>query len=299
MPEKELTLREMVEWGADRFEEAGLCFGHGTENALDEAAWLTAWALEVTPDYDGVDVERLLTEDEMQRISRLYQRRIEERRPAAYLIQEAWFAGLPFYVDERVLVPRSPIAELIHDGFQPWLGDQPVERILEIGTGSGCIAIACALTFPDARVDAVDISPDALAVAEKNRQRYGLETRLDLIQSDLFDALAGKKYDIIVSNPPYVDAEDMRNRPAEFHHEPELGLAAGEDGLDLVVPMLAQAGDYLQPGGIVVIEVGNSQTALEERFPDVPFTWLEFEYGGQGVFMLDAATLAAHRDSFK
>lgn len=298
-PEQAMSLRQMVEWGAGQFEQTGLYFGHGTDNALDEAAYLAAYAVGVRPDYDGVDIEQQLTDKEKLAIHELFERRITERRPAAYLINEAWFAGLAFYVDERVLVPRSPIAELIEDGFQPWLGEKVVEHILEIGTGSGCIAIACALAFPEASVDATDISPDALAVAGLNRGHYQLEERLELLQSDLFSALQGRRYDIIVSNPPYVDAEDMSELPDEFRHEPELGLTAGEEGLDLVVPMLAQASDHLNPGGILVVEVGNSWEALERRFPEVPFTWLEFEHGGHGVFVLDAKTLAAHRHVFE
>jgi len=298
-PAGKFSLRQMVEWGAGLLDDAGLFFGHGTDNALDEAAYLAAYALDITPDYADVDLDRLLSEEEKQRILELYQRRIQGRKPAAYLIHEAWFAGMPFYVDERVLVPRSPIAELIADGFQPWLGEHTVARILDIGTGSGCIAIACAHAFPEAKVDAVDVSADALAVAEVNRQRYQLMAQLELLQSDLFSALHGRHYDIIVSNPPYVDAEDMANVPEEFRHEPELGLAAGKEGLDLVVPMLAQASDYLNPGGILVVEVGNSAVALEARFPEVPFTWIEFEHGGAGVFMLEAQALAAYRHHFK
>ena len=299
LPEQDMSLRQMVEWGAEQFDAAGLYFGHGTDNAVDEAAWLVAHVLGVPPDYAGVDIDRPLNHSEKTAILALFQRRVSERKPAAYLIKEAWFAGMPFYVDERVLVPRSPIAELIGHGFQPWLGDRPVERILEIGTGSGCIAIACALAFPGAKVDAADVSAEALAVANINRKHYELADRLELIQSDLFSALQGRRYDIIVSNPPYVDAEDMAGLPEEFRHEPELGLAAGMDGLDLVVPMLAQAGDYLKPGGLLVVEVGNSWQALEARFPEVPFTWLEFEHGGHGVFLLDATTLAAYRHEFE
>ena len=298
LPRDDMTLRQIVEWGAAQFEQAGLYFGHGTDNALDEAAWLAAYAMGVRPDYEGVDIEQQPTAPEKTALLDLYQRRIHERKPAAYLINEAWFAGLAFYVDERVLIPRSPIAELIEDGFQPWLGNQPVRHILEIGTGSGCIAIACALAFAEARVDATDISQDALAVAGLNRSHYQLEDRLELLQSDLFSALHGRHYDIIVSNPPYVDAEDMNDLPAEFRHEPELGLTAGVEGLDLVIPMLAQASDYLNPNGILVVEVGNSMQALQARFPEVPFTWLEFEHGGQGVFLLDAQTLATHRHVF-
>lgn len=297
--QQDMNLRQIVAWGAGQFEQAGLYFGHGTDNALDEAAWLAAHALGVRPDYEGVDLDRPLNGQEKAAIIALFQERLIKRIPAAYLTREAWFAGLSFYVDDRVLVPRSPIAELIEEGFQPWLGEHPVSRILEIGTGSGCIAIACALAFPAAKVDATDISPDALAVAHLNRQRYQLEARLELIQSDLFSALRGRRYDIIVSNPPYVDARDMADLPAEFRHEPELGLAAGTAGLDLVVPMLAQAGEYLNPGGILVVEVGNSWQALEARFPEVPFTWLEFEHGGQGVFVLEAATLVEFRHVFE
>ncbi len=293
-----MSLHQIVEWGAEQFEQAGIYFGHGTDNALDEAAWLMANALGVRPDYEDVDVERSLSEQEQATILGLYQRRMSERKPAAYLIKEAWFAGLSFYVDERVLVPRSPIAELIVDGFLPWLGEHPVAGILEIGTGSGCIAIACALAFPEAKVDAADISEDALAVAGVNRSHYQLEDRLELVQSDLFSALQGRCYDIIVSNPPYVDARDMADLPEEFRHEPELGLRAGGNGLDLVIPMLAEASDYLNSGGILVVEVGNSMAALQELFPYVPFTWLEFEHGGQGVFMLDAESLLAHRHLF-
>lgn len=298
LPEDGMSLRQMVEWGADQFEAAKLYFGHGTDNAMDEAAWLTASALGVRPDYDGVDVERLLSTQEQEVIVALFERRISERKPAAYLIHEAWFAGLAFYVDERVLIPRSPIAELIENGFQPWLGNHPAGHILEIGTGSACIAITCALAFPEAKVDATDISEDALAVAGQNRSRYQLEDQLELLKSDLFSALSGRRYDIIVSNPPYVDAEDMAALPEEFRHEPELGLTAGDDGLDLVTPMLAQASGYLNPGGILVVEVGNSMEALQARFAEVPFTWLEFEYGGQGVFVLDAETLATYGQVF-
>ena len=299
LPQQDISLRQIVEWGAEQFDAAGLYFGHGTDNALDELAWLVAHVLKLPLDYEGVDVERLLSDTEKSSILTLMEKRIQERKPLAYLIHEAWFYGLPFYVDERVLVPRSPIAELIADGFQPWLGDHNVGHILEIGAGSACIAIACALAFPNARVDAADISADAMDVARINQQRYELEDRLELIQSDLFSALQGRRYDIIVSNPPYVDAEDMASLPEEFRHEPELGLTAGQDGLELVIPMLAQASDYLNPDGILIVEVGNSQPALEQRFPEVPFMWLEFEYGGQGVFMLDAATLAKHRHEFE
>jgi len=287
------TIRELVLAGESAFEAAELYYGHGTDNALDEAAYLTAYALGIAPDYVDVDIDAVVTEEQHNRAQQLFQTRIDSRKPAAYLIHEAWFAGLPFYVDERVLVPRSPIAELIIEQFQPWIDPGRVTRILDLCTGSGCIAIASALAFPGAQVDATDISTDALEVARENVQRHQLQQQVRVIQSDLFASLEGEKYDVIVSNPPYVDAEDMAALPAEYRHEPELGLAAGAQGLDLVIPMLKQATAHLNPGGIIIVEVGNSAEALEERLPHIPFTWLEFSEGGDGVFLLEAETLAS------
>lgn len=292
------NLRDMIYFGAAEFDSASLYFGHGTDNALDEAAYLAFFALNQTPDFSDEKLDMNLSEENIATINTLFQKRIESRKPAAYLTHEAWFARLPFYVNENVLVPRSPIAELIEEQFQPWVAPDNVNRILDLCTGSGCIAIACAMAFPESQVDAADISKDALEVAEKNKAKHHLEDRLNIIESDLFSNLQGRRYDLIVSNPPYVDAEDMSNLPDEYRHEPELGLTAGETGLDLVIPMLRDAKHHLNKEGVLIIEVGNSEVALAERFPEVPFMWLSFEHGGEGVFMLDAKDVEKYHDVF-
>lgn len=287
------TIRDLIRWGASRMNEAGLHFGHGTDNAIDEAAALVLHALHLPPDVHVEYFQSSVTPAEKQAALGLLERRITERKPAAYLTHRAWFMSLPFYVDERVLVPRSPLAELIDRHFAPWLPDsRKVEHILDLGAGSGCIGIACAYAFPDARVDLVDVSAEALEVARRNVAEHGLEEQVEVIQSDLFSALKGRHYDLIVSNPPYVGLEELDTLPAEYHHEPRLGLAAGEEGLDVVVEILRQAADHLKRDGLLIVEVGNAQYALCEAFPEVPFTWLEFERGGHGVFLLNAAQVS-------
>ncbi len=280
------AVRDFIRLGASLFNRAGLHFGHGTDNALDEAVWLVLHALHLPPDLPVEYFDARLTGAEKRAVMALFQRRVEERLPVPYLINSAWFAGLEFYVDERVLIPRSPIAELIEQGFSPWIEPDRVNRVLDLCTGGGCIAVACAMAFPQAAVDASDLSTAALEVAEINVERHHLQEQLELVHSDLFENLQGRRYDIIVSNPPYVDGRDMAALPAEFRHEPELALAAGDDGLDIVRRILEQASQHLNPGGILVVEVGNSEQALVDAFPELPFVWLEFERGGDGVFLL-------------
>ncbi|TAA43802.1 50S ribosomal protein L3 N(5)-glutamine methyltransferase [Corallincola spongiicola] len=292
------TIGDLIRWSVSRFNDAQIFCGHGTDNSWDEAVALVLQSVHLPIDSDPSVQHAGLTRSEKQRIVERVVKRIVDRVPVPYLTNRAWFAGLEFYVDERVLVPRSPMAELIEQGFQPWLKAMPM-RVLDMCTGSGCIAIAMAHAFEDAEVDAADISTDALQVAEINIQNYGLEDRVFPLQSDLFNDLQGQKYDLIVSNPPYVDAEDLAEMPDEFQHEPELGLASGNDGLELTRQMLAEAADHLNEDGILIVEVGNSQIHLMDQFPEIPFTWLSFERGGDGVFMLEYDQLKQYQAQFK
>ena len=289
------TIRDFVRWGATSMAAAGLSHGHGMDSALDEAAYLAAWVTRFAPRLPDSMLDARLTADERRRLAELLRRRVEDRVPAAYLTGETWFAGLRFAVDERVLIPRSPIAELIEGGFQPWLtADNP--RILDLCTGSGCIAIACAVWL-DAEVDAADISPAALAVAQANAREHHAAVRF--LQSDLFDALAGVGYDLIVSNPPYVPDEEWHSLPPEFHHEPDLALRSGPDGLDIPLRILDQAAAHLNEGGVLVMELGSAAPALEELLPKLPVTWLDFERGGAGVLLVSRDELRASRDELR
>ncbi|ADC72336.1 protein-(glutamine-N5) methyltransferase, ribosomal protein L3-specific [Thioalkalivibrio sp. K90mix] len=286
------TLRDFIRFGASQFRAAGLSFGHGTDNAFDEAAWLVLHTLHLPLDLPESWWSSNLSEAERTRVIAVLRTRIETRKPAAYLTGEAWFAGLPFFVDEHVLVPRSPLAELIAVGFEPWIEAASVERVLDLCTGGGCIGIATALALPQAQVDLSDVSEPALAVAARNIERHDVGDRVQVRHSDVLDALGPEdRYDLIVSNPPYVDARDMAELPQEYRHEPELGLAAGEDGLDIVRRILADARRHLTEDGALIVEVGNSQPAVEEAFPDLPLIWLEFESGGHGVFLAYARDL--------
>jgi ribosomal protein L3 glutamine methyltransferase len=280
------TVSELIARYARHLKRAGVFFGHGTDNAEDEAAALVWYALRLPyPATTSIYARRIGSRDHA-RIEALVQRRIDERIPAVYLIGQTSFAGLPFYVDRRVLIPRSPIAELIERRFSPWVDSAGVRRILDIGTGSGCIAIACAKAFPKSRVDAVDISSEALAVAARNVRRHRVGRRVRLLESSYFSALEGESYDIIVSNPPYVGARELDALPPEYAHELRMALAAGPGGLDSVRRILSEAGRHLARGGILVVEVGNTEGAVKRAFARLPFTWLVFERGGGGVFLL-------------
>jgi len=286
-----VTVRELIERGARKLRRAGVFFGHGTDNAFDESAALVFHALGLSQESGAKVYAKRVSAPAQGKVSDFIARRIETRLPAAYLIGETSFAGLPFYVDERVLIPRSPIAELIERQFTPWIEPRRVRRILDLGTGSGCIAIACAKAFPRAKVDGVDISPEALEVAQMNVRRHRLGRRMRLLKSDHFSALRGQSYDIIVTNPPYVGERELKGLPPEYRHEPRIALAAGRAGLDSVHIILREAGRHLQPRGLLVVEVGNTEAAVRRAFRDLPFMWLDFERGGGGVFMLTAEQL--------
>lgn len=280
------TVADFIRLGTVQLDEAGVHFGHGTDNALDEAACLVFDGLGLAHEDAGKLADMELDPAQREKVCALFERRVVERKPAAYLTGKAWFCGLPFKVDERALVPRSPIAELIEAGFQPWIAPGQAGSLLDLGTGSGCIAIASAMALPEARVSASDVSADALDLAQENAAFHGLSERIEFIHSDLFAGLPGRTWDIIVSNPPYVAEQDVRALPAEYRHEPGIGLAAGSSGLDIVDRILAQAAAMLNPDGALFVEVGESRARLEQKYPDWPFTWLEFSRGGEGVFLL-------------
>lgn len=296
-PSRLRTLRDHIRWAVSRFQAEQLFFGHGTDNAWDEARQLVLGALHLPWEMADSYLDCRLEDDERDHLQGLLRRRIEERVPTAYLLGQSWFCGLPFIVDERVLIPRSPIGQLIDRRFEPWLAGNPA-RILDLCTGSGCIGIACAYEFLEAEVVLADLSFEALEVANRNIELHGLEDRIYTVQSDGFDGLPKQRFDLIVSNPPYVDAEDFADMPDEYHHEPALGLACGDDGLDLVRRMLAEAADHLTETGTLIIEVGNSQVHVEALYPEVDFTWLEFSEGGHGVFLLSASQCREHQALF-
>lgn len=285
------TVRDFIRYATSRFNEAGLFFGHGTDNAWDEATQLVLHTLHLPHDIPPVVLDAKLTKNEQSTLLNLIKDRVDKRIPLPYLIHQAWFAGLSFYVDNRVLIPRSPIAELIEKQFSPWIDAAQIENVLDLCTGSGCIGIAAAKYLPHSTVDASDISADALAVARINLLRHQLDDEIQLFQSDLFNTIPKKEYDLIVSNPPYVDEYDMNTLPVEYHHEPTLGLEAGIDGLTCVDTILRQAKQYLSPHGILIVEVGNSEKALLEKYPELDFIWPEFERGDGGVFILERQQL--------
>lgn len=291
------SIEDFLRWTYSSFNRSDIYYGQGFDNPWDEAQQLVLGGLQLPPDVPESLYRARLTQSEKETLLELVLARIEQRVPVAYLTNSAWFCGLEFYVDERTIIPRSPISALIQDGFSSLLTHQP-QRILDLCTGSGCIAIACADKFPEAEVDAVDLSVDALNVAEINIARHQMEHQVFPIQSDLFNNLLGQQYDLIVSNPPYVDAEDLADMPQEFHFEPELALGSGEDGLDITKRILREAADYLTENGVLVCEVGNSMLSLIEQYPEVSFNWLELKNGGLGVFALDKATLLQFREQF-
>jgi ribosomal protein L3 glutamine methyltransferase len=281
------TVRDCFRFAISRFKEAKLFFGHGSENAYDEAAYLILHTLHLPLEELEPFLDARLTQSEIYEVLNIIEKRVAQRLPAAYLTQQAWLGEHSFYVDERVIVPRSFIAELLRERLYPWIEDaEQVNNVLDLCTGSGCLAILAAEAFPHAIIDAVDISPDALDVAKHNVTDYGLEDRIELIESDLFTGLAGRKYDIIISNPPYVDAPSVDALPQEYLHEPELALGSGADGLDATRIILQQAANHLTEDGILVVEIGHNRDVLEAAFPDLPFNWLDVSAGSEYVFLL-------------
>jgi ribosomal protein L3 glutamine methyltransferase len=289
-----VTVRDWLRWAVSRFNESGLSYGHGTENAWDEAVWLVLATLHLPHDTLEPWLDAHLTRSERLGLLNNLQQRVVHRMPTAYLVQEAWLGPFRFYVDQRVIIPRSYFAELLENGFAPWIEDpESVGAALDLCTGSGCLAILMAHAFPSASVDAIDISADALVVACRNIADYQLDDRVHAIESDLFAAVKGKRYDLILSNPPYVTSEAMAALPAEYRHEPVLALAAGADGLDVVRRILAEAGAHLNPGGLLAIEVGHNQHLVEAAFPDLPMVWLDTEHAEGKVFLVTREDLPA------
>jgi ribosomal protein L3 glutamine methyltransferase len=294
LTEELFTIRDWLRFTVSRFEESGIFFGHGTDNAYDEAVWLIMSALHLPHDTLENFFDAVITESERKHLAHLIERRITERTPTAYLLREAWLRGFKFYVDERVIVPRSFIAELLEDSLSPWIEyPEMVESAADICTGSGCLGILLAHAFPNALVDVVDISPDAIAVCNINIANYGLQQQVKAIQSDMFSALKGKTYDLIISNPPYVDAPAMAQLPQEYRNEPQLALGSGVAGLDHAHTLLREAPSYLNDGGLLVVEIGHNRDALLEACPGLPFTWLEVESGNEFVFLLTKEQLVS------
>jgi len=293
LTEELFTIRDWLRFTVSRFEESGIFFGHGTDNAYDEAVWLIMSGLHLPLDTLDNFLDATITETERKHLAHLIERRITERVPTAYLLREAWLKGFKFYVDERVIVPRSFIAELLETGLSPWIEYQEmVESAADICTGSGCLGILLAHAFPNAGIDVIDISADAIAVANINISNYGLQEQVTAIQSDMFTALASKTYDLIISNPPYVDGPSMAGLPQEYRNEPQIALGSGDAGLDHTHTILREAASHLNDGGILVVEIGHNRDALIDAYPDLPFTWLEVESGNQFVFLLTKEQLA-------
>lgn len=293
------TIIDFIRYGASRFSAAGLSFGHSYDNALDESTHLILQTLHLPHDLSPAYGQARLVAEEKAAVLDLIERRITERTPIAYLTGKAWFAGLEFISDKRALVPRSPIAEMIVGGFSPWLDDREIYRALDMCTGSGCIGIAMASHYPDWLVDLVDISDDALSLARENIGYQNVGDRVRAIASDLFEAVREERYDLIVSNPPYVTEDEYAAMPAEYAHEPKLGLTAGNDGLDLALRIMREAPELLTDEGVLIVEVGESERALVELLPEVPFNWVEFAVGQMGVFVLDRSDLVAHADAIR